>query len=62
MTKIIIAFLEAQSTQEVNNIVSENLEFFNENPRLFTFAKNARKRIYRVQKEMRKSWEIYQMN
>ena len=62
MTKIILQFLEAQSNQEINEIVNENIEFLNANPRLFSFARNARKRINRVQKEMRKSWKTYQMN
>jgi len=62
MTNLINKFLNAQSNQEINNIVSENLEFLNANPRLFSFARNARRRIARIKREMKKSFKIYEMN
>ena len=55
-------FLEAKTNQDVNNIIDENIEFLNENPKLFIFAKNARKRINRIRQEKRKSWKVYELN
>jgi hypothetical protein len=62
MKALIIKFTEAKTNQEVNNLVNENLEILNENPKLFIFAKNARKRINRIRREKAKSWKLYEMN
>lgn len=61
MTNLINKFLEAKSNSEINEIVNENLETLNKYPRLFSFAKNARKRINRIRREKKKSWKL-QMN
>ena len=52
----------ARTNQEINDIVNANIDYLNENPRLFSFAKNARRRIARVQREKKKSWALYEMN
>jgi hypothetical protein len=62
MTNLINKFLEAKSNQQVNEIVNENIDLLNENPRLFSFARNARRRINRIKREMKKSFKIYEMN
>jgi len=62
MTKLIIKFLEAKSNQEVNDIVNENIDLLNANPRLYTFARNARRRINKIRKEKKTNWKIYEMN
>jgi len=62
MTNLINKLLEAKSNQEVNNIVSENIDLLNANPRLFSFVRNARKRICRIRKEKKQNWKIYEMN
>jgi hypothetical protein len=62
MTNLINKFLNAQSNQEVNEIVNQNIDLLNENPRLFSFARNARRRINRIKREMKKSFKIYEMN
>ena len=62
MENLINKFLEAKTNQEVNEIVNENIDLLNENPRLFSFARNARKRINRIRREQKKNWKIYEMN
>jgi hypothetical protein len=57
MTSIINSLMEARTTAEVNLVVNENLELFNEHPFLFRYARNARKRISRIEREKRKSWQ-----
>jgi hypothetical protein len=56
MTSIINSLMEARTTAEVNLVVNENLELFNEHPFLFRYARNARKRICRIAREKKKSW------
>jgi hypothetical protein len=62
MTNLINKFLGAETNQEVNNLVNENIDLLNANPRLFSFVKHARKRINRIRKEQKKSYKIYEMN
>ena len=62
MTNLINKFLNANSNREVNQIVNDNLDLLNKTPALFIFAKNARRRITKIQREKRKSWMIYEMN
>jgi hypothetical protein len=61
MTNLINKFLEAKNNQEINDLVNENIQILNKNPRLFSFARNARKRINRIRKEQKRNWN-YQMN
>ena len=62
MTKLILQFLNAKSNQEITRLVNDHLEILNENPKLFTFVKNARKRVNRIRKEKMKSWKTFEMN
>ena len=62
ITQIIIKFLDAKTNQEVNDIVNENLELLNANPRLYNFAKKAKKRINLIKREKSVSWKIYELN
>ena len=62
ITQIIIKFLEAKTSQKVNDIVNENLELLDANPRLYNFARKARKRINLIKKEKSVSWYTYEMN
>jgi hypothetical protein len=61
MTNLINKFLEAKSNQQVNEIVNQNIDLLNENPRLFSFARNARRRIARIRREQKRTWYL-QMN
>lgn len=65
MTDILIAFMEAKTTEEVSEIVREygdkitnpfNERFF------YNAARQARIRITRVKKEQKKSWRQYEIN
>lgn len=62
MTEIIIQFIEANSTKEIDQIIFDNLDLMNKNPRLFSFARKARKRVMRINREKRKSWRLCEMN
>ena len=54
--------MEARTNQEVNSIVNDNIEELNNDPRMFKFARNARKRIARLRREVKTSWKIYELN
>ena len=62
MKNLINKFLEAITNQEVNNIVNDNIEELNNDPKMFKFARNARKRIARLRREANNSWKIYELN
>ena len=62
MKNLINKFLEARTTQEVNSIVNDNIEELNNDPKMFKFARNARKRIARLRREVKTSWKIYELN
>jgi hypothetical protein len=62
MLTLINQFLEAKSNREINDLVNQNLDVLNANPRLYSFVRNARKRINRIKREQKDSWKIYQMN
>lgn len=55
-------FMLANTEQEVDKLVNENFDILNANPHLFSFARNAQRRIARIQREKQKSWKIYQLN
>jgi len=54
--------LEARTNQEVNSIVNDNIEELNNDPKMFKFARNARRRIARLRREANKSWHIFELN
>lgn len=65
MTDILIAFMEARTTNEVSELVMEycdkitnpfNEKFF------YRAARHARIRICRIKKEQKKSYKTYQLN
>ena len=60
--KLINKFLEARTNQEVNSIVNDNIEELNNDPKMFKFARNARKRIARLRREVKTSWKTYELN
>jgi len=62
MKNLINKFLNARTNQEVNDIVNDNIEELNNNPKMFQFARNARRRITRLRREANKSWKIYELN
>jgi len=62
MKNLINKFLDARTNQEVNNIVNDNIEELNKDPKMFKFARNARKRIARLRKEKMIHWHIYKLN
>ena len=62
MKNLINKFLEARTNQEVNSIVNDNIEELNNDPKMFKFARNARKRIARLRREVKTSWKIYELN
>jgi hypothetical protein len=62
MNNLVYLIMTAKDNSELNEIVNANLEFLNENPRLFTLVKDTRKRIARVRKEKNVSWKIYELN
>jgi hypothetical protein len=62
MTAIINQFLEANTNEEVNQIVWSHIDIMNENPALYSFARNARRRINRIRKEKMKSFHIFELN
>lgn len=55
--QLIHTFLSAKTNQEVNDIVNKNIEFLNTNPEYFICARNARRRIHRIHREMLRSWQ-----
>lgn len=56
MTTIIYRLMEANTNAEINDIVWNNIDTFNERPSLFVFVRGARRRINRLRREMRKSY------
>jgi len=62
MKNLINKFLEARTNQEVNSIVNDNIEELNNDPKMFKFARNARKRIARLRRETNNSWKTYELN
>jgi hypothetical protein len=62
MTDIINAFLSAQTIKEVNDIVSENIDTLNAHPRLFSFARGARRRINHLRRTKIALCEIIYLN
>ena len=61
-TKLLYSLMYADTNSDVNAIVNENIEYLNDNPGLFTYVKNARKRISRIRKEMKNSWKVFELN
>jgi hypothetical protein len=59
---LIMSLMDAGTNQEVNDIVNENLQVLNDNPRLFTFVKNARRRINMIRRAQKKYWPKYELN
>jgi len=62
MTTIINALLSADTTAEVNEIINQNLDMLNENPRLWSFVKGARKRIHNMRRQKLFNTEIIYLN
>jgi hypothetical protein len=62
MTELINQFLNAQTTKEVDEIVWSNIETLNDNPRLYSFARNARKRICNLRRIKIQLTEIIYLN
>jgi hypothetical protein len=54
--------MNCKSNQELNELRDKYLDVFNENPRLFSFIKNRRRTIARVEREKKKSWAFFEMN
>jgi len=54
--------MEANSMNQVNKIILAYFDCMIDDPFLFICASNARKRILRIQKELKKSYQNYQMN
>jgi hypothetical protein len=61
MTKLIYQLMNCQNNQEVNDLINGNIDFLNDNPKMFSFVKNARKRINRIRREKMKTWN-YMLN
>lgn len=59
--QLINDFLSATTIKEVDSLVFQYSELLDENPRLYTFARNSRKRIHNLRREMKKSYS-YQLN
>lgn len=64
MTNLIIQFMEATTTREVDRIVEQNIEAMNPFNREFIckFANNAKRRIKTLQREKMKCTEIIYLN
>ena len=57
-TKLIYSLMFAQTNSEVNEIVNTNIDYLNENPDLWKFVRNCRKRIHTIRREKRNSWKL----
>jgi hypothetical protein len=53
---LITKFQDCQTNDEVNHVVWDNIDLLNDNPRLYSFARNARRRINRIKRERVKSF------
>lgn len=64
MTSIILQLSESTSCSDVDRIVEQNISRLNPFNRAFfcKFANNAKRRIMRVQREAKKSFETYEKN
>ena len=61
MELIIIRLLQANSEEEVNEVINTYLDIFNTYPELYKMAKNAKHRIEIQNKHKRKFWS-YELN
>ena len=61
MELIIIRLLQANSKEEVNEVINTYLDIFNTYPELYKMAKNAKHRIEIQNKQKRKFW-LYELN
>jgi hypothetical protein len=53
------AFISCQLNADVNELVNKNILFLNDNPKLWIFPRDARRRINRLRRETIKSWNLY---
>ena len=60
--KIIEKLMNAKTSEEVEDIIVDNIDAFDNNPGLFKSAKDAKKRIKNVRREAMASWEIHELN
>lgn len=51
-------FINAVSIKEVDSLVFQYSDMLDENPRLWTFARGARKRIHNLRREIKKSYSL----
>jgi hypothetical protein len=57
-----VAFMDAETNKEVSEIITQNLDFLNKNPRLYSFARNARRRINGLRKAKRQNTPVSELN
>jgi hypothetical protein len=57
-----VAFMDAETNSEVSEIIHQNLQFLNQNPKLYTFARDARHRINGIRKAKRQNTPICELN
>lgn len=57
-----IAFMDAETNAEVSEIIRINQHFMNQNPKLYTFARDARHRINGIRKAKRQNTPITELN
>lgn len=56
--QLIIDFLNATSIKEVDSLVFQYSELLDENPGLYKFPRNARKRLHNLRREIKKSYSL----
>lgn len=62
MKNLIVKFMSAMTTKEINQIVTENIDFMMLFPESFKYAKNAKRRIHTIERQKKLSWKSYQLN
>lgn len=58
MKELILKFANCQTESEVDKLVEDNFGYIDEHPFLFNVARNAKKRIRVIQREIMKSWNL----
>jgi len=60
--QLINDFLNATTIKEVDALVFQYSELLDEHPRLYSFARNSRKRIHNLRRELIKNTELIYLN
>jgi len=60
--QLINDFMSATSVKEVDALVFQYSELLSESPRLYTFARNARKRIHNLRRQLISNTELIYLN